>query len=226
VRLQRDGEALAGRQLHLLPVWWWPSVINVQLESAQVRFGKGFVPHHIATPLQLPPTTPFSHTGSLPSPSAPHSAVKLKGKFCECRAAVYGLSTPAGAPELPLDPPIPLFDDPIRDDFPIDRLPPPHDGFSPVCTFAPDPPLEVTTPIFCLLIARHQRVVTYKPVWTKWSKFGYDEYHIINVTYVDLGLALSLTDIAVGQYRRVGHLQRDGMVQFTPHTARRASLKL
>jgi hypothetical protein len=231
-RLQRDGEAPAGRRLHFLPSWSWASLMNVQLENAHVRLGEGFVPQHMATPLQLPPATPFSHAGSLPSPSAPHSAVKLKGKLCECRAAVYGLSTPASAPELPLDLPIPLSDDPDRDNFPINRLPPvpkvlpsiapnimlvqpvplikfapnspPLDDFSPVCTFAPDLPLEGTTPIFCLLIARHQRLVTYKPVWTERYKFDYDEHHVIGATCVDLGLALSPTDNAAGQYRRVG----------------------
>jgi hypothetical protein len=145
-----------------------------------------------ATPLELPPATLFSHTGSLPSPSTPYSAVKLKGKLCECRAAVYGLSTPASAPELPLDLPIPPSNGLNRDDFPIGRPPPiskvllsialniilvqpvplikfaldssPLDGFSPVRTFAPDLPLEGAPPIFCLLIARHQRVVAYEPV--------------------------------------------------------------
>ena len=106
-RLQRDGETLAGRRLHLLPSWPWASLINVQLENAHVRLGEGFVLHHKVTPLQLPPATPFSHTGSLPSPSTPHSAAKLKGKLCECRAAMYGLSTLASAVKLPLDLPIP-----------------------------------------------------------------------------------------------------------------------
>jgi hypothetical protein len=65
-------------------------------------------------------------------------------------------------------------------------------------------PLEGTTPIFYLLIARHQRVVTYKPIWTERCKFSYDECHIIGATCVDLGLALSPTDNAADQYRRVG----------------------
>jgi hypothetical protein len=97
--------------------------MNIQLENAYVRLGGGFVPHHMATLLQLLLATPFSHAGTLLSLSTLHSAVKLKGKLCKCCAAVYGLSTPASAPELLLDLPIPLSDDLSRDNFPIDRLP-------------------------------------------------------------------------------------------------------
>ena len=72
------------------------------------------------------------------------------------------------------------------------------DDFSLVGTFAPDLPLEGITPIPSFLIARHQRVVTYKPVWPERYKFDYGEYHVIGATCVDLALALSPTDNVAG----------------------------
>jgi hypothetical protein len=103
---------------------------------------------------------------------------------------------PLVTPNIMLIQPVPLIK------FALDS--PPLDDFSPVCTFAPDLPLEGATPIFCLSIARHQRVAAYEPVWAERYKLDYDEHHIISATCVDLGLALSPTGNATSQYRRVG----------------------
>jgi hypothetical protein len=64
-------------------------------------------------------------------------------------------------------------------------------------------------------------MAVYEPVWAERYKFDYDEHHVIGATYIDLGLALSPTGNATGQYRRVGIFKDTAWFNSPPHCSRR-----